>query len=122
MISGAKKKGGDFVSPLARDVIKQRKVAMKINGKRKSVRGMNISEIGKMLVNISPRRDGTGLTVELTATEKKLFVGKYHSSLHEHTLTEAIKNTLRSSHKKLNLSWVKSQDTFTTYASKKVKS
>lgn len=46
---------------------------MKINGTPQSVQGKSFSEIGKLLQEASPAKDGVGLIVELTEEEESVF-------------------------------------------------
>jgi hypothetical protein len=46
---------------------------MNINGKSVSLRGMTFTEIGKLLQEASPKKDGLGLTVKLTEHEEEIF-------------------------------------------------
>jgi len=46
---------------------------MNINGKTVSLSGMTFTGIGKLLQEASPKKDGLGLTVELTENEEGIF-------------------------------------------------
>lgn len=46
---------------------------MNINGTHQSLEGKRFSEIGKLLQEASPARDGVGLRVELTGEEEAVF-------------------------------------------------
>lgn len=50
---------------------------MNINGTQKSLEGMRFSEIGKMLQEASPAKDGIGLRVELTEHEEAVFESNF---------------------------------------------
>ncbi len=46
---------------------------MNINGTSQSLEGKRFSEIGKLLQEASPAKDGVGLKVELTEDEERVF-------------------------------------------------
>ncbi len=50
---------------------------MNINGTRKSLDGMRFSEIGRVLQEASPNKDGIGLRVELTEEEEAVFESNF---------------------------------------------
>lgn len=50
---------------------------MKVNGVNKILQGMSYAEIGKMLQEASPDKNGVGLNVELTEQEEAIFERDY---------------------------------------------
>ena len=50
---------------------------MNINGKTVLLQGLTFTEIGKLLQEASPQKDGLGLTAELTAQEEEIFCSNF---------------------------------------------
>ncbi|OGI41592.1 MAG: hypothetical protein A2593_04920 [Candidatus Moranbacteria bacterium RIFOXYD1_FULL_44_9] len=50
---------------------------MRVNGANKILQGMSYAEIGKMLQEASPNKNGVGLNVELTEQEEAIFERDY---------------------------------------------
>ncbi|MDQ5949213.1 MAG: hypothetical protein QG589_339 [Patescibacteria group bacterium] len=50
---------------------------MQVNGRFVSPRGKSFAQIGKLLQEASPAKDGVGLRVELTEAEEGVFEGNF---------------------------------------------
>lgn len=54
---------------------------MNVNGVPKELRGMSFQEIGEMLQEASPNKDGVGLRVELTQREDCVFEENFDTAV-----------------------------------------
>ena len=68
---------------------------MNINGTSQSLEGKSFSEIGKLLQEASPAKDGVGLKVELTEEEESVFESNFGMTI-GYTICEVIADAVKA--------------------------